>query len=322
MSQPPTKRQRTDSDASMMRSEVWYKDGSVVLQTENTQFRVHFSVLALNSPFFRDLQDLPQPLEQPTVEGCPVIELQDACIDVKHLLNALYDPLLAQKILSLEIVGALIRLGRKYLFRDLFHLGVEILTVANPLTLREFKALDSGIISDMMRLELYEGIFFDIVTLASQNDLFTILPTAHLRLLRTFHRHRAENPLASPLLPFHEHGTTASLSPADLRTCVIGYQQLVMKQFQRGYTLAWLREPRPKECRSKRCAEYRGALLEVRLGPQAGFRPFWNPGLADEFCPQCVSQYEELGGLGSEKLWDEVPGAFGLPSWNELKNEL
>ncbi|KAJ7157726.1 hypothetical protein C8R46DRAFT_1355139 [Mycena filopes] len=317
MSQPPTKRQRTDSDASITRSEIWYKDGSVVLQAENTQFRVHFSVLALNSPFFRDLQDLPQPLDQPAVEGCPVIELQDACIDVKHLLNALYDPLLAQKILSLEIVGSLIRLGRKYLFRDLFHLGVEILAVANPITLREFKVLDSGTLSDMVRLELYEGIFFDIVTLASQNSLFTILPVAYLRLLRSLHGHRSIlfDGVQRP------DGTTASLSPADLRTCVIGYQQLAMKQFQRGYTLAWLREPRPKECRSKKCAEFRGALLEVRLGPRAGFRPFWNPALPDEFCPLCISKYEELGELGSEKLWDEVPGAFGLPSWNELRNE-
>jgi hypothetical protein len=38
------------------------------------------------------LEDLPQPPDQPTVDGCPVVELQDAAFDVEHLLKALYDP--------------------------------------------------------------------------------------------------------------------------------------------------------------------------------------------------------------------------------------
>jgi hypothetical protein len=91
MPSPPTKRQRTE-DASITRSKVWYKDGSVVLQAESTQFRVHWGVLSENSTFFRGLEDLPQPSDQPTVDGCPIVELPDAVIDVEYLLKALYDP--------------------------------------------------------------------------------------------------------------------------------------------------------------------------------------------------------------------------------------
>ncbi|KAJ7794280.1 hypothetical protein B0H14DRAFT_126474 [Mycena olivaceomarginata] len=79
-----------------MRSEIWYSDGSVVLQAETSQFRVHWSVLAQHPSFFLDLQALPQPESgQPTMDGCPLVELQDTAADIEHLLKALYDPCVA-----------------------------------------------------------------------------------------------------------------------------------------------------------------------------------------------------------------------------------
>jgi hypothetical protein len=35
--------------------------------------------------------EVPQPSDEPTVEGCPVVRLTDTAHDVEHLLNALYD---------------------------------------------------------------------------------------------------------------------------------------------------------------------------------------------------------------------------------------
>jgi capsid portal protein len=87
---PPAKRQRTDEDEPITRSDIWYEDGSVVLQARNTQFRVHWGVLAQHSSFFRDMQKLPQPPDQPNADGCPIVELQDEVADVEHLLRALY----------------------------------------------------------------------------------------------------------------------------------------------------------------------------------------------------------------------------------------
>lgn len=87
---PPVKRQRTEEQ--LTRSEIWHADGSVVLQAETIQFRVHWSVLSLHSSFFRDLRDRPQAPGHPSTEGCPLIELNDSSRDLQHLLNALYDP--------------------------------------------------------------------------------------------------------------------------------------------------------------------------------------------------------------------------------------
>lgn len=71
---------------------MWNSDGSVILQAANTQFRVHWSVLARHSSVFRDMQGSPQPADQHTIDGCPVVELADDPVDVEYLLRALYIP--------------------------------------------------------------------------------------------------------------------------------------------------------------------------------------------------------------------------------------
>lgn len=93
-SSPPVKRQRTENQQITRSESFWLSDGSIVLQADETQFRVHWGLLAsMHSPFFRDLQALPQPPTQPNIEGCPVVELQDdAVADVGYLLKALYTP--------------------------------------------------------------------------------------------------------------------------------------------------------------------------------------------------------------------------------------
>lgn len=68
------------------------EDGSIVLQAERTQFKVHRSVLARVSTVFSDVLSIPQPLEdKESIDGCPLLHLQDAAQDVHHMLSILYD---------------------------------------------------------------------------------------------------------------------------------------------------------------------------------------------------------------------------------------
>ncbi len=79
--------------------DLWFSDGSVVLQAESTLFRVHKSQLARRSVVFSDMFTLPQPvvatshatIADETSEGCPVVSLHDSAEDVANLLLALYD---------------------------------------------------------------------------------------------------------------------------------------------------------------------------------------------------------------------------------------
>ena len=94
---PPLKRKRTDDaqkDAEIQRSRFWFDDGSVILQAENTQFRVHCSVLSLHSNVFKDMFNMPQPTDTTTVpnaDSCPVIALFDKASDLEHVLSILYE---------------------------------------------------------------------------------------------------------------------------------------------------------------------------------------------------------------------------------------
>lgn len=93
---PPKKRRRSDKgeDPTLrIRSRYWFEDGNIVLQAENTFFRVHRSVLSTQSQIFKDTFAMPQgPSEEDEViEGCAVVQMSDAAEDVRSLISLLYD---------------------------------------------------------------------------------------------------------------------------------------------------------------------------------------------------------------------------------------
>ncbi|KAJ7935062.1 hypothetical protein B0H13DRAFT_2262236 [Mycena leptocephala] len=294
---PPAKRQRTDEDEPITRSDIWYEDGSVVLQARNTQFRVHWGVLAQHSSFFRDMQKLPQPPDQPNADGCPIVELQDDVADVEHLLRALYSSkFLFQPALSLAVIGALIRLGSKYEFQDILDFTVERLTFENPTTL---EAYDGRIPYTLTRIEQYPGILFDIATLARENNIMSVLPCAFYRLLVTY----------TPMQLFdgipRTDGTLASLTQVDLRRCILAREQLINAQYQPGYTWGGFDH---------------GILLTHRNAPILESVP--KGGMTNSPTSPRLQRAIDLIVAGRKKIWDELPGFFDLPPWSELKNDL
>jgi hypothetical protein len=70
----------------------WFDDGNIILQAGSTLFKVHRGLLSKNSVIFRDMLAFQQPLDHPTVEGCPLVVLPDSEQDIHHFLNVLYNP--------------------------------------------------------------------------------------------------------------------------------------------------------------------------------------------------------------------------------------
>lgn len=120
--------------------ELWFSDGSVVLKAEKVIFRVHMSILSRHSVFFRDMFSLPQPPSQndDTMDGCPLISLQDSPDDLASLLIALYDGTTFgdNGREDFKVVSGILRLSTKYMVDSLRTKALAHLTEAWPPTLR------------------------------------------------------------------------------------------------------------------------------------------------------------------------------------------
>ncbi|KAJ7809047.1 hypothetical protein B0H14DRAFT_2524835 [Mycena olivaceomarginata] len=179
---PLPKRPRTEYEL-ITRSEIWDSDGNVVLQVQNTQFHVHWSVLARHSSVFRDMQGLPQPDGQPSVDRCLVMEIyddpQDARSDVFPACSKFHCYQLG--VLPFPVVRAFIRLGRKYDFEDFFDSAVASLGSHYPTSIEAYDAEPP-----QTRIEWYSALHFDIINLATENNIWSALPCAYYSVLGRF----------------------------------------------------------------------------------------------------------------------------------------
>ncbi|KAJ7018338.1 hypothetical protein C8F04DRAFT_1151877 [Mycena alexandri] len=296
---------------TITRSKFWYSDGSVILQAEATQFSPS------NSAFFRDMQSLPQPPDQPTLEGCPVIELpDDDVIDVGYLLEALYSPpFLCQTALPLPVISAHIRLGRKYDFRELLDLAVARLNFENPTTLAAYDALltdeyDVALMLDShytpTRIVNYPGLYLDIIRLAREHDILSVLPCAYYRLL-----------ISTDLRTVDElflgikkaDGSRVPFTPDELRRCVSGREKIMYAQLQPGYGCGWYRSWVPSPGCANPCTVHQKArrpppksfgFTYCQLEPQNMFRV-----QTEHQAIKCRGKKADMG---------------GFPTWSELSN--
>nr|GAT49874.1 predicted protein [Mycena chlorophos] len=302
--------------------ELWHTDGSLVLEAHDTQFRVHWSVLSRHSTFFRGLNDLPQPLEQPrpSIEGCPVVELYDAPEDVEQLLKALYDPLFfVQKSLPLSVLASVIRISRKYEFREVLQTAIDRITFENPPTLAAYDALKTGNAYTPSRIVNHHGLLFDTITLAWENNLMAVLPCAYYRALVGASQAKIFDGLP------RSDGTVAMLASFHQRACSLGRTALFSAQWDLKHTFGWtdpdLGPPLgcrdPVGCKQRKLNFQRRHLIRGSLAPFCTLAFVETMGL----CEICVADVRAQMVVGRQKMWDELPGYFGLPPWEELKND-
>ncbi|KAJ7865650.1 hypothetical protein B0H14DRAFT_2734146 [Mycena olivaceomarginata] len=264
---------------------------------------------------------LPQPQEQPTVDGCPVIELSlDSEEDVENLLRALYDPLFfLQKALPFPIIASHLRLSRKYEFRGVLETIVERLTHENPTTLDGYDALKTGNTYSPTRIVNYRGLIYDTITLAGENNILTVLPCAYYRALVG----------SSPSQIFdgipRGDGTVATLSPAHQRACNLGRTALLRAQWDAENTFGWTENQAdevncvdPTGCRHKKYAFLRRHVVRGSLAP------FCSVAYVDSLsiCAVCTEVIRGKMIAGRQRMWDLLPTFFELPPWSELKDEL
>jgi hypothetical protein len=89
-------------------------DATIIIRSsDQANFRVHVSVLAMSSPFFKDLLSLPQPPDDELVDGLPVVALPEDAELLNSLISLLYPiPLVIPG--SYQKVFALLAVCQKY----------------------------------------------------------------------------------------------------------------------------------------------------------------------------------------------------------------
>ncbi|KAJ7649954.1 hypothetical protein FB45DRAFT_1017376 [Roridomyces roridus] len=214
-------------------SELWHRDGSVVLQAGGTQFRVHWSVLSLNSSFFRGIEALPQPPDEIKVDGCYLIVLpDDSAADVEILLKALYNPLFSsERLLPLSVIASHIRISRKYDFAEILQTMVDRLSYENPKSLAAYDLLIENNRYKTTWIQSYRGFHFDVLTLAKETNMHVLLPCACYRITLFHSQSELFDGVERP------NGTRATLSPDDQRLCILGRAHIIQSQWESGNTL-------------------------------------------------------------------------------------
>jgi hypothetical protein len=84
-------REDIQSEVTTLPEPLDVSDANLIIRSSDlVNFRVHKAVLAMASPFFKDLLSLPQPSDSESVDGLPVVQLTEDAELLHSLVSVLY----------------------------------------------------------------------------------------------------------------------------------------------------------------------------------------------------------------------------------------
>ncbi|KAJ7186530.1 hypothetical protein C8R46DRAFT_1057398 [Mycena filopes] len=292
--------------------DLWFTtDMIIVIRAENRVFRVSGGILAARSTVFRDMIGFPQPKgsDVEEFEGCPVVRLHDSAQDVEVFLRAIYDSsffMPAPNRIECSVVLGILRMSHKYdvpylYLRALDHLAVD----GWYRTTFDQKTADHLINAPGLTASL------PVINAALEVGATWILPYAFY-CLSTFSGDKLYALLNDPMSGPH-----------------IGKALAAHAHLVRG-TIAinrFLTTPNPCPTREVCDAARKAALSELLdnvSDPEVDpLRPDLEghtlAGLRDKgMCALCREVAQTQQYAAASAFWDELPGLFGFPPWEEL----
>ncbi|KAJ7605360.1 hypothetical protein DFH06DRAFT_1252913 [Mycena polygramma] len=313
---PPTKRQRTDGDSSnldnvkIVQSDIWFEDGNIILQAENTHFRVYKGTLCSSSQVLKDaIEDIE---DSKGVEGCSFLMLSDSSFDVTYVLRTIFHPWSYPENAPwpFAAIAAFLRLGRKYQMKPLYDIALSRLAIVYPSSVLDYPAHTMNkyiLFSDPASSNRRQEIVIDSIVLARELGLLALLPAAFWYF--------------STHVESLGYRDISRISQADRGILFSAVAPL--RVAYADYLFGWLDETLVNT--SPNCALPESCGLtkvqhSLRLWKPPGIPMSfaWNSGAELGLCRYCVAVGKKHHSDGVKRLWKELPSFFGLPPWEEL----
>ncbi|KAJ7689811.1 hypothetical protein B0H17DRAFT_1011877 [Mycena rosella] len=302
--------------------ELWFSDGGLVVQAEQSLFRISGGILAARSPVFKDMLVFPQPPDAETVEGCPVVRLPDSATDIIAFFKAIFDSSFFEPHPSpteLDLVISILHLSNKYAVDYLKRRALVHLSHRYATTLSEYDgpSLDTTPDDDAQTAP-YEVA---AILIAREVAALWILPMAFYYLAST------EDAAIQAVLDCVTYKTHPAKLSEDDRILFLKSSLHVRCQGQglmrflysphiipgcqggQGCTAGRLRGIDQAQTIMEKYNDDPLALEEASL---------WST-LKDGCCRACYRTFKRTHQKAREAFWDELPQLCGLPPWEELE---
>ncbi|KAF7295940.1 F-box domain-containing protein [Mycena chlorophos] len=308
-----TKRKRLDSEeriaGPIVRSAVWFSDGNVILQAERRYFRVYRGTLALHSS---DLETrIDEAEDEPLrLEGCPVVVVvTDAAEDVECVLQKYFHAAYSNgDPIPFDVVASFLRIARSWGIDSLFDEAYDRLEQCLPTTL---KTWNHNHYRQLVALEpspfAWLILVCNIMKLARELGLHELLPAGFLFL-------SFPNALAGalPHLPTSDAQTVLRGTPA-VNSSIARHAM----NWLNGDTAGCLAPPHcamVKQTTRMHIWHPTGSMYGMSLA-------HWHGAWVNGLCPRCAGEGRKQYAERMALFWEELPGIFGLGSWEELKGD-
>lgn len=326
-------------DEMTRHSSLWFDDGSVILVCQNVGFRVHRSTLSSHSSVFADMFRVPQPIEDTSIEGCPVVRIPDGADEISCLLNALYQPLCVVVSPSYTFINILMIMYSYFDAmpgedtRQAFQNMLSVLRLSTKYDMPTFRSKSM----DVMRRTFPTTLAAKGDCTSYRNNRFTVSTSMLIRAILIAQEARVFDILPGIFYVLSHNPISDILDIVDLpnsivrepslraaRTCLLGRDKAL--RGQQNYTLSFLYKANVSEgcTQPHQCKEKFSAILVkwTSTGANLNLNSFTNlgPSMAGwKFCSACYSFMSESHAVGRQKCWELLPSWYGLGTWEEIR---
>ncbi|THU75501.1 hypothetical protein K435DRAFT_974800 [Dendrothele bispora CBS 962.96] len=288
--------------------ELWFEDGTLIIEARGTAFRVYAGLLSARSSVFRDMMSIPQP-ESSASHSCPTVTLHDSPQDLTHFFKAIMDSQYFEPPpykTNLSIITGVLRLSTKYDVPYLRRRALMHLDCSYPST--SLKAWDAR--GPVRTIPPIINTPFMLLCLAREVDVPWIMPQLMYCV----------SGLPMPILEgILWDEIQVKPSEQDQKLLIVGRSELAY--LQNRFIFNTLRFKSDDFCADPEEARFQllGAALSTkeihalgRFGHEQ-LKPY-----KEDMCESCNTEWNSRLDSARREVWNRLPSVFGYSDWEEL----